>query len=207
MKEQLIQYVELLFAGAKDSEEIKQEILQNTLDRYDDLVAQGKAPEAAYRLAIMGIGDINEIWGTPVIQQPAYQSSQPQSTDDGDTNHKKLLRAIGIALYILCIVPVIVLDELFGWSTLGLCCTLVMVAIATALMILGEKKESKHTREKPEESPLRRSIGSLIWVIALAVYFILSFATRAWFATWLIFPLAGAVKGLCSAILDFLEVN
>ena len=63
MREQLIQYVELLFAGAGDCEDIKQEILQNTLDRYDDLIDSGKVPEAAYRLAIAGIGDINEILG------------------------------------------------------------------------------------------------------------------------------------------------
>ena len=60
MRQQLIQYVELLFAGAPGSEEIKQEILQNTLDRYDDLVSQGKTEAAAYRLAISGIGDIND---------------------------------------------------------------------------------------------------------------------------------------------------
>ena len=30
----------LLFAGACNCEDIKQEILQNTLDRYDDLIAQ-----------------------------------------------------------------------------------------------------------------------------------------------------------------------
>lgn len=65
MREQLIQYVTLLFAGADDCEDIRQEILQNTLDRYDDLIAQGKVPEAAYRLAISGIGDISEILGTP----------------------------------------------------------------------------------------------------------------------------------------------
>ena len=40
MKEQLIQYVELLFAGAQNCDDIKQEILQNTLDRYDDLIAR-----------------------------------------------------------------------------------------------------------------------------------------------------------------------
>ena len=39
MREQLIQYVNLLFAGNDDVEEIKQEILQNTLDRYDDLIS------------------------------------------------------------------------------------------------------------------------------------------------------------------------
>ena len=42
MREQLIQYVNLLFAGAPDSDDMKQEILQNTLDRYDDLIAEGK---------------------------------------------------------------------------------------------------------------------------------------------------------------------
>ena len=45
MREHLIQYVNLLFAGTSGTEEIKQEILQNTLDRFDDLVAQGKSPE------------------------------------------------------------------------------------------------------------------------------------------------------------------
>ena len=42
MREQLIQYVQLLFAGAADCDDTRQEILQNTLDRYDDLIAAGK---------------------------------------------------------------------------------------------------------------------------------------------------------------------
>lgn len=41
MKVQLKQYVDLLFAGTPDSNDMKQEILQNTLDRYDDLISQG----------------------------------------------------------------------------------------------------------------------------------------------------------------------
>lgn len=73
MREQLIQYVELLFAGANDAGEIKQEILQNTLDRYDDLIDQGKSPDAAYRLAISGIGDINEILNS--TSQPDSQTA------------------------------------------------------------------------------------------------------------------------------------
>lgn len=81
MREQLENYVELLFAGAPDSNEIKQEILQNTLDRYDDLLAQGKSPEAAYRLAISGIGDISEILDAESTQgeppQPPEVSAEP----------------------------------------------------------------------------------------------------------------------------------
>ena len=61
MKDQLTKYVDLLFAGADHAEEIKMEILQNTLDRYDDLIEQGKTPQAAYSLAISGIGDPSEI--------------------------------------------------------------------------------------------------------------------------------------------------
>ena len=52
MRQQLIQYVDLLFAGAADCEDIKQEILQNTLDRYDDLIAEGKVPQAKNRVII-----------------------------------------------------------------------------------------------------------------------------------------------------------
>ena len=42
MREQLISYVDLLFAGTTGCEDMKQEILQNTLERYDDLLAQGR---------------------------------------------------------------------------------------------------------------------------------------------------------------------
>ena len=92
MREQLIQYVQLLFAGAADCDDTRQEILQNTLDRYDDLIAAGKTPEAAYRLAIMGIGDINEILGRAPGAAPLPVPAAKQ--EEHDTPAKKLLRAI-----------------------------------------------------------------------------------------------------------------
>lgn len=82
MREQLIQYVQLLFAGAADCDDTRQEILQNTLDRYDDLVAAGKTPEAAYRLAIMGIGDINEILGRAPGAAPLPAPAAKQDEQD-----------------------------------------------------------------------------------------------------------------------------
>ena len=121
MREQLIQYVELLFAGGRDCEDIKQEILQNTLDRYDDLIAEGKVPEAAYRLAITGIGDINEILGTKSQNAPVYHApAAGKEKTEHDTPIKKLLRAIAVGLYILCPLPLFVMSEM-GMDTLGLC--------------------------------------------------------------------------------------
>lgn len=207
MREQLIQYVELLFAGAGDCEDIKQEILQNTLDRYDDLVDSGKVPEAAYRLAIAGIGDINEILGTPV---PSTAVSHPVTVeDDGDTPTKKLLRAVAVGLYILCPLPLIVLCEL-GTETLGLCGTLAIVAVATVMILLAGKKErpEKDDEESDDkESELNKSISAVLWAVGLGVYFLLSFTTRAWHITWTIFPVLVALDSLVSAIIRIQEAR
>jgi len=214
MREQLKQYVELLFAGAKDCEDIKQEILQNTLDRYDDLIAEGKVPEAAYRLAITGIGDVNEILGVKPQPFPAYQAVPVQAEKAyKDTPLKKLLRAVAIGLYIISFIPLFILTEL-GMSTIGLCWTLVIVAVATVLIILGAKKEPetearKETREESltPQQELKKSISKLISVIALVVFFVISFLTGAWYITWLVFPIAAAVKGLVNAIVDLKEAD
>lgn len=205
MREQLIQYVQLLFAGAADCDDTRQEILQNTLDRYDDLVAAGKTPEAAYRLAIMGIGDINEILGRAPGAAPLLAPAVKQ--EEHDTPTKKLLRAIAIGLYILCPIPLFVLSGMWNMGIPGLCGTLTLVAVATVLIILGAKKETENADVEPgtPQSALAKSINGLIWAIGLAIYFIVSFLTGAWYITWVIFPITAAVQGLTKAILDLKE--
>lgn len=207
MREQLIRYVELLFAGASDADEIKQEILHNTLDRYDDLIGQGKTPEAAYRLAISGIGDINEILGgdAPSPAVSGYAAPNPDAAhQENDDAQSRKMRATAVAMYILCPVPLFIFTE-FGLSTLGLCFTLLLVAAATALIMMARKKsdEPQPSKDATYISPqreLRRSIEKLMGVISLVVYLIVSFVTGAWFSTWLIFPIMGCIKGLVNAI-------
>ena len=200
MREQLIQYVSLLFAGAENCEDTRQEILQNTLDRYDDLIAQGKSEEAAYRLAITGIGDVSEILGRNDTVPAAVP--EPKKNTDNDTLMKKLLRAIAVGLYILCPLPLIVLCEM-GMEIFGLCGLLCFVAVATVLMILGAKKQDSPEKEDADEpkSEMGKSVSSLIWAIGLAVYLVLSFLTGAWHITWVIFPILGAVNALVCAMI------
>jgi hypothetical protein len=214
MREQLIQYVNLLFAGVTDADEIKQEILQNTLDRYDDLMDQGKTPEAAYRLAISGIGDINEILSSATatdIPQAAPQPQQNNVIGKLESIGSKALKACAIALYILCPIPVIVM-AMIGMETLGLCGTLGMVAIATVMLVLsrgdnGSKQETTKNNTEAPETELKKSVRSLIGAVGFAVYMIVSFTTGAWHITWLIFPILGAVRGLVFAIMDLKENN
>lgn len=199
MREQLVKYVELLFAGTTDTYEIQQEILQNTLDRYDDLIEQGKSPEAAYRLAISGIGDINEILG----QQPSLEITEPEQM----IPNRKLLRSIAIALYILCAVPLF----LTNGSTLGLCLTLVFVAIATAIMVYTGKTKSSDAplSEAVPSSPARgngyRIAKGIIWGGGISLYISVTLITNAWWITWLIFPMLACVQGITTAIFDLKE--
>ena len=197
MREQLTQYVNLLFAGTPDSEDMQQEILQNTLDHYDDLIDLGKSPEAAYRLAIAGIGDIHELLGNDSpVQLEAPEISVEAKQQNVQTNRTKtIMHAIAIALYICCVIPVILLANV-GDGILGLCLMFVIIAVATVLIILssgGDKQ--KH----PENQKLKKGNG--IWsTITVVIYLVLSFATQAWHITWLVFPIAGAVEGLVKSL-------
>lgn len=196
MRNQLIKYIDLLFAGNPDTEEIKQEILQNTLDRYDDLIAEGKTPEAAYSLAISGIGDIGEILGG------TQQAAAPVSEKKPARDPKKLLRAAGVAMYILCPVPLFVIP-----NEIGFCLLLLLVAVATALIILSGNTKGKMGENATPQQKLRASLGAALAVFGVAVYLVLSFSTGAWYITWLVFPIMVAIRGIVAACIDLKEAS
>jgi hypothetical protein len=203
MREQLEQYVKLLFAGTPDSEDMQQEILQNTLDRYDDLLDQGKSPEAAYRLAISGIGDINEMLGAS-SPAPAVSAVQEQETK----SNKKLLRAVAIAMYIASVIPVIALGNI-GNGGIGVCMMLLLIAAATVLIVLssGENASKEKDSEKEPTHPAYKAYQAVSGAVTLAVYLLVSFLTHAWHITWLIFLIFAAIDGIVRAIFDLKEAK
>ncbi len=218
MRDQLIHYVDLLFAGAAGAADVKQEILQNTLDRYDDLIAQGKPPQAAYSLAISGIGDLSEILTAPASEPPMPVLA---ATPEKKPKWKKYVRAIAVFLYIICAIPLIVLSEL-GMDILGLCATISIAAVATvAIMVASEdgkekdededKDEDKDEDEKEENltprQSLRKAVRKTVSSVGLVVYFVVSFSTGAWHITWLIFPMISAVQGVVTACMDLKEAK
>lgn len=200
MRERLIQYVDLLFAGAENAEDIKQEILQNTLDRYDDLISLGKSEESAYRLAISGIGDINEILDS--ANETAQQAHNPQQENIIIQNRK--MRAVAIAMYICSAIPLFILGDL-GFGSLGLCMTILLVGAATYLMLLTRKPGEHRPKANAPQDPRKKALSKLVNIITVILYLIISFATQAWFITWLIFPISGCVEGLVDAIIDMKE--
>lgn len=211
MKAQLEKYVKLLFAGSPASEDMMQEILQNTLDKYDDYITQGKSPEAAYRLAISGIGDISELLSQeqndPVPQSPAHANTDYRGRPIKPM-WKRVLTAVAVGLYILCAIPLILFGET-GFETLGLIATISIAAVATVAIIIASSGDSDDEKDKDEDDeegrhhpPLQKAINSLVDVLGLIVYLFISFQTGAWHITWVIFPMIAALNGIVRAIFD-----
>lgn len=102
MKDRLTAYIDGLFADAEKRSpangrlrELKEELLQNTVEKYHDLIAQGRTPEAAYRAAVDGVGDISELLSdvigesgevkTPTVTEiPEASAENPRRKKDDD---------------------------------------------------------------------------------------------------------------------------
>lgn len=150
MREKLKEYVSLLFAGTAGTEDMEQEILQNTLDRYDDLVSRGIPEEEAYRQAVAGIGDINELLGRVTEKQTAFPSMG-----------KRMCNAVAVALYILSPIPLFLFQ-----NALGLCCLLGMVACGVVIQVLAGKLMD----DLEEHNPLSPGGRAALNACAIALY-------------------------------------
>lgn len=249
MREKIAQYMDLYYAGSGLSEDRRQQLLQEALDLYDSLILEGKSEQESYAQVIAWIG---------AQAQPVPHPENAQKTDAAGAAKaftpmgKRICTAIAVMLYILCPIPLILLQNVIGLScllgmvacgvaiqilaekfmdtpdpmdpiskavrpilhasavalyvlspipllmfqnTVGLCCLLGMVAVGVAMQIIAGSGKAD-VQPKAEADPVRKSIDSLVCLILLAIYLIVSFRTHAWSITWIIFPIGAAVKDL-----------
>lgn len=212
MREKLKTYIDYLFAGAPQTAataETKAEILQNTLDKYDDLIAEGKTPEAAYSLAVSGIGDLRDFLNGGSYR-PSQKTAPATPAPAVPSWVSSCMLAVAIMLYITCVVPVIWVGDIVSMF--------IMIAIATGLLVFrsnflsANKPRSSRKEGEDEISPLdsprtklRKSVNGLISAIALVVYLIVSFTTMAWHITWVIFVLSAAVQNIVKACFELAD--
>jgi hypothetical protein len=204
MNEKLRHYIDDLFANAPSTVravELKEELYQNLTDKYNDLIAEGKSEESAFNIAIASIGDVDSlISGLTGARQPASQPGKKRSA---------LLVSIAIALYILCPVPVIVIQNEMGVMALFL-----FVAVATALLIYNGATRERYVKtddtmveefkewkqNNKQKNKASEAIVGSFWLIAVCVYIVVSFMTGAWHITWIIFLIAAAISSLIKGL-------
>ena len=212
MEDKLRNYVDGLFARTVSTQkaiELKEEMIQNLTDKYNDLLAEGKAPEAAYNIAVAGIGDVSGLL-SELEEEDMYE---PDMAEYEVARHRSaMLTAVAVMMYILSILPAIIMDQLGSRLSVsvGVPVMLVIIAAATGLLIYNNMTKPKFRKGAStmvqefrewqvgvsDRKTLRRAISGAFWSLLVALYFIVSFATSAWSVTWILFLLGAAVEAI-----------
>ena len=128
MREKISIYVEGLFSDAAltiRNAEVQQEILQHTLDRYDDLIAAGKSEQEAYDEAVGGIGDVSELYEhKQAAEEPKKRDFPAPPTPDAvstapQSGRKKKLPGWAIALICVGVAAAILALNFAGQAAFG----------------------------------------------------------------------------------------
>lgn len=207
MYEKLRARVEGIFESApktRRANDLKEELMANLIDRYNDLIAAGKSEDEAVNGAIDGIGDIDElIRGLKETDVFDYQRAQNQQKKSA------LIISSAVGMYILSVVILILFHEVLMMSDgISVCIMLLIDAAATCLLIYNGiarpryrkaddtvVEEFKEWKSKSSRNnTLIQSVKSLLWTITVAVYLIISFMFGAWGYSWIIFIIAAAVQ-------------
>lgn len=212
MEDKLRRYVDGLFARTvltKKAVELKEEMLQNMHDKYNDLISEGKNPEAAYNIVVAGIGDVDVLLSELETETP----DSPEMLEFEMTRRKSaMLTAIAVMAYILSVLPLIILATFNSpySARIGVPFMFLLVAGATGLLVYNNMVKPKYIKgsatmveefrkwqtETHDIKSLRRAISSALWAILVALYFIISFWTFAWHLTWIIFLLGAALEAV-----------
>lgn len=221
MEDKLRAHMDHLFQDvpvSKKSVELKEEILQNLVDKFHDLIEEGKSEEAAYNIAIASVGDIQELLDSLKDVSPR---PDPTVTEEYRQWKKRsaILIPVAVMLYILCVTPPIIAEALNWNEAVGACGLFVFVGVATAIIIfnnmtkpsmdnldstmMNEFKEWKNNQD--DKKRVRKSINSALWAIITVLYFLVSFSTGAWYITWIIFLIGVAVENIIKAFFELKE--
>lgn len=202
MRQTVEQYVNNLFCCAPDTvrnRELREEILQNALARYDDLLAAGETEPAACGAAVAAIGDVS-----PLIERSA-ESALSAGPSAEEKRRSGLLASLAAACFILCPMPVIFLDRSSLCETLGPSLLLLLLAAGVGLLIYRANtcpRARAQRRRAPAGARLKLAVVVAMWCLMTALYFVVSFVSGAWYITWILFLIAAALTPLILTLFD-----
>ena len=203
-------YVNDLFADAPDIQktlELKEEIIANVTDKYNEMITKGVPEDDAFRAACASIGDIDDL-----IYNLKKNTQIVESTKDKKS--RAIRTTIAVGLYIVSLIPVIMLDEFALNEGVGLCIFFLICAIATCILVYNSMTKPKYRRQddtvveefkewsykKDGKSEAFGAISGALWTLVVVAYFVISFVTQAWAVSWLIFLIGACIQQIAYAI-------
>lgn len=218
MYEKLRTRVEELFENAPKTNranELKEELMANLTDKYNDLVAAGKSEDEAVNITIAGIGDVDELL-RGLKEQDIFNYEKMQQ----DRKKSALVLSISIGMYIMSIVVLMLCTEIFMiGDTIGICLMFTIDAVATGLIIYNSMLRPKYRKEddsmveefkewksdKTQKKNIIKSIKSIVWTAIVAIYLIISFAFGIWEYSWIIFIIGAAIDRIITLAFQLRE--
>ena len=218
MNKKLTNYVNGLFSdypNSKKARELKEEILSNLTEHFQDAVNNGASENEAYTEAISKLGNIDEL-----LQSIMPDKDLSEKINLYKKKHAKFT-SIGVMFYILGaaiflaipgVAAVTNKGDISLCGLIGLIILLIFVAVATGLIDFVNmsipqdvapyfvKKEDVWLDKSTKKGSIIGMINDIFPILTLVAYFIVSFTTHAWQITWTIFLL----NPICTSILKII---
>lgn len=212
MNEKIRKEVNILFQNApntKRANDLKDEIISNAEDKYDDLVKQGKNEEEVLQTVIKEIGNVDEL-----IEE--LNKNNPIHTQYVEQERKKtgLIVSICVGLYILSVIVCVILSEVGVPDFVAASSFLTIVGISTCILIYHFMTKPKYTKyddtiveefkewkgKKDKNKEIKKTIDSILWTLAIIVYIVISFTFRIWYISWVVFLIACLIQNIIKLI-------
>lgn len=215
MYEKLQVRIDGLFENAPKNNrarELKEELLANLIDKYNDLIEKGKEEDEAVSLAVASIGDVDELI-RGLRQNDIFDKEQLKK----DREKSAILVASAVGMYIMGVVVLILGCEVFMMNEdIAVCIMLTIDALATGLIVYNSISRPKYVKEdntvveefkewkssNEKNNSIVQSIRSMMWCLILAIYFLISFKFYIWSYSWIIFFVGVAIDRMISLIFD-----
>lgn len=216
MIDELRTYIDKIFESAPKTRaayELKEELVANSTERYLDLVEEKIPEKEALDIVINSIGDINELF--PDVD------TKKQVLSSAHENLKKtaLYKSLAIGMYIIGFCVMVAVSEFTPYESLGFILMILIAAIATCILVYvsmaypNYKKKDETVVEEFKEwnssqkrnKSIRGSVNTIVWMITLILYFVISFTTMAWQITWITFLIGGCAQAIVNLLFQLYD--
>ncbi len=213
MKEKIRQHFNLIFTDAPKTRkaiDLKEEMMQSAMDKFDDMIADGYSEADAYENVIHSIGDVTELF-------PTVEEKNLLALSEKDRKKKALLTSVATGIYIFAAAVFFFFGAGINLAEFGFALAIVLCIVPTVMLVYAANMYPNYSRkEEPDMVELfkevkyshnkaravRKSINSIIWSVTLALYFIISFASHRWQVTWIIFLIALCLQAIVKLVFE-----
>lgn len=207
--------IETLFEEApktKKAFELKEELIVNLTEKYNDLVSSGRGSEEAYNSVVASIGDVDEL--IRGLKQNDVMDGERELQERKKT---ALVVSSTVGLYILSIILLITLAAVLKIDgVIAFIVFLLVAGMATCIIIYHFMSKPNYVKaddtlveefkawkqENIHKHQLSNSLISIMWTLIVAIYFLISFTLRIWAYSWIIFIIGAVTHQIIKLIVD-----